>query len=316
MSVEVLEDDVDEPWETLYLIGTGGGAFEPVRERGSIVDEDPDPGDGPVYFERGAQIVALAPADEDPKPVATGSDPAVSRDAQRLAFIKHTSGEPDQLMIAGADGSDAEPVLVATGAGDGYGLGRPAWSPDGSKLAVAVFTGNTITPTADIAVVDDFETHAAETVFAAAEEVGDTLSYSPDGAKLAFDLAGKVTTLDIDSGETEALVPGEDPSYGPQGDIVFVDGGAMRILPDGGGGADPFEPAADGEPDAVQDARPAWAPDGTEIVFVRSGAGGSWIDTAPAGGGRATQLTPTSSHDLNPAWAAAGAAAAAGGVHR
>ena len=300
-TAQVLDDDVDEPWETVYVDGNlETGAYVPARERGTIEDDDPDPGNGPVYFEREGEILAVETVSEaEPKAIASGTDPAVSRDGRRLAFIRHTSGEPDQLMIAGADGSNAESVLVANGAGEGFGLGRPAWSPDGTKLAVTDFNGN---DTGDIAVVTNFETDEAETVLDDAETIGPTLSYSPDGARLAFDLDGAITTVDVDTGETDALGSGRDPSYGPQGNLVFTRSGGLWILPDGGA-ADNFEPADGGREASF--ARPAYSPDGSALVYVVDEAG-QYIETALIANGDNTQLTPDGSVDAGPAWGAAG----------
>jgi Tol biopolymer transport system component len=219
--------------------------------------------------------------------IASGTDPAVSRDGKRLAFIRHKEGSPDELMIAGADGFDAESVLVAHGVGDGFGLGRPAWSPDGSRLAVTDFAGGT----ADIAVVTDFETDTAETLLDNAGELGHTLSYSPDGTKLAFDQDGLVTTLDVDSGAVKTVASGVDPSYGPDGALVYTRSDPMRILPEGGEESNFIPAKATGEPSEFGDLRPAYSPDGSAIVFVREAGGKSWIDSAPLAGGTTTRLT-------------------------
>jgi TolB protein len=222
-----------------------------------------------------------------PGVIASGTDPAVSRDGKRLAFIRHKEGSPDELMVAGADGFDAESVLIASGVGDGFGLGRPAWSPDGSRLAVTDFAGGT----ADIAVVTDFETDTAETLLDNAGELGHTLSYSPDGTKLAFDQDGLVTTLDVDSGAVKTVASGVDPSYGPDGALVYTRSDPMRILPEGGEESNFIPAKATGEPSEFGDLRPAYSPDGSAIVFVREAGGKSWIDSAPLAGGTTTRLT-------------------------
>lgn len=311
IEVKLEDDAVDEPWETLRLVRTGGpAAFWPVRPRGTIADDDLDADKGPIFFERGGSIVALEPNAEEPSVIADGRDPAVSRDGERLAFVVGREGDPDRLVVAAADGAGARLLHTAAGTGDGYGLSRPAWSPDGRYVAVAERTGNTEVPTADVLRID-VETGAVETLARSLTFFGETLSYAPDGARLAYDqgrdtesgFMRMVVTLDVDTGETVPLVPGVAPSFGPAGDIAFHRSDGLWILADGAAEPERFDPGgSSGDPTEYGDERPAWSPDGLALAFVRRDGTNSWIEMANVVGGPPARLTPLSSNDRAPAW--------------
>jgi WD40 repeat protein len=86
----------------------------------------------------------------DPRPLGEGSAPAFSPDGARLAFVstRDANGElcygdvcrtAAELYVMAADGSDQRRLTVSD-----EGEGDPAWSPDGSALAVVrgIVTGN------------------------------------------------------------------------------------------------------------------------------------------------------------------------------
>ena len=305
VSVPLIADGDPERCETLFLRAREGSALLPASARGVI--EADGAGSGPVYFQRDDDIFSVRPCGE-PERIAEGSEPAVSPDGEHLAFVRSGGGE-DQLVVAGTDGTD--PEVIAGGALGS--LGRPAWSPDGKAIAFGESDQDEKDPRTDISIADAAaggEALVAEGV----QRAGRTLSFSPDGKLLAFDRGREdgsgvdVTTLAIDSGAIESLgVGGLTPSYGPDGSLVYVRSGTMRILaPDGTERV--FSPArASGDPSEFGHERPSFSPDGTAIVFVREDGATSWIETAALAGGPTTALTtPRVSDDHNPAWGPGG----------
>lgn len=100
-------------WQTVYLDGDPEtGAFVPARERGTIVDDEPDPENGLVYFEREGQILALEPIDEaEPKAIVEGTDPALARRAAARVHQAHAQ------LTGRADGRRRRRLRRAVGPG-------------------------------------------------------------------------------------------------------------------------------------------------------------------------------------------------------
>jgi Tol biopolymer transport system component len=71
--------------------------------------------------------------------VSSAVNPAWSPDSDRLAFILKKPGETDALVTAGIDGTHPQ-VLLRGDAAYPF-LGRLAWSPDGSEIAVTRIVG-------------------------------------------------------------------------------------------------------------------------------------------------------------------------------
>ncbi|HEX6025612.1 MAG TPA: Calx-beta domain-containing protein [Solirubrobacter sp.] len=303
VTVPIADDGKPERCETLFLRAREGSAMLPARVPGVI--EGDDAAGGPVYFQRAGDILSVQPCGE-PVHVAEGREPAASPDGERLAFVGAGS-DGDELVVSGADGTGAN-VIAHGGAGR---FGRPAWSPDGKIVAVGEADGNPEEPHVQVFLVAA-DGGGAKPAGDPISFAGDTLSFSPDGKRLAFDRARigsqggpLVTTLDLDTGEIESLGRGGvAPSFGPDGSLVYVRNDVMKILAPEGDDEREFIPKVAGE---LRPERPAFSPDGTGIVFVRKENGTSWIETAPVAGGDATALTtPRTFVDRNPAWGPGG----------
>ena len=153
---------------------------------------------------------------------------------------------------------------------------RPAWSPDGTKVAfVKLFA-----PEWGIYVIGADSTGAGVLLI----RHGDFPSWSPDGTKIAFASGdtGAITVADANSGAIVRTVTSDGimPCWSPDGSkIAFVSGGIMVINADGSGLT----------PLNVLGSQPNWSPDGTKIVFSTGGAS-VWMMNADGSG----------AHDLNP----------------
>jgi Tol biopolymer transport system component len=146
--------------------------------------------------------------------------PAWSPDGDAIAF--GVSGDRgDVLALVDAGGATRMQILT-----DLVVEGAPAWSPDGGRIAV---------PSGDRIVVVDADDGSVATSIAFDGDLGERISWSPDGT--TFAVAGR------SDGETGVF-------------LVPADGGPATLL-------------TACQDEACVDLDPAWSPDGTEVVFTR-----------------------------------------------
>jgi dipeptidyl aminopeptidase/acylaminoacyl peptidase len=215
----------------------------------------------------------------------------------------------------------------------------PAWSPDGTQLAIQILVGST----SSIMVIPD--TGGYGTPIVPGTSLNGYPSWSPDGSQIAFQSnrsgGGTVTiwTVAASGGTATQLTFGPqewDPSWSPDGtwiafrsgnistsiEVVPAEGGTPMPLLCCGGMAPSWSP--DGTriafhtrgiyvmPDtggtATQltfdssDRYPAWSPDGSQIVFESTRSGNSDLWVVPATGGEVVQLTFDPASDRFPSW--------------
>lgn len=113
------------------------------------------------------------------------------------------------------------------------GTGNPVWSPNGRWIAVL---GN-MAPDR-IFLVSPGTHHVHQLTYRGGPVGGLGLAWSPDSRRLAFNMGGKLQTLDADGNQLHSLgLSGEEPSWSPDGQwIVYVNGDNMNeVRPDGSG---------------------------------------------------------------------------------
>jgi WD40 repeat protein len=165
----------------------------------------------------------IAAADgSQPRPLTTGSGPAISPDGKRVAFSRATdSGDSGsvvtQLYAIGTD-EDAKPRLLASDAD------RYAWSPDSRHLAIA---------SADGLAVIDVETRTEVTIDRRSHLPFLGFSFSPSGRELVWVKArrsmgtlytGDLFKASIDGGAVTRLTTNgrsTQPVWGPSS-IAFA----------------------------------------------------------------------------------------------
>ena len=140
---------------------------------------------GLIVLDDGTHIVAMEPDGSGRHALTAGpgvdTQPAVSLDGTRIAFLRDEGGGPS-LVVAAIDGSEERVALAADALGDLSLIpDQPAWSPDGRHLAVTVLEpGATVGGEhAEIVVVaadgSGYERVLSDTLFSAEQA-----AWSPD----------------------------------------------------------------------------------------------------------------------------------------
>jgi Tol biopolymer transport system component len=236
--------------------------------------------------------------------------PAWSPDGERIAFdlFEQVADSPDRVSVwvVGTDGSAA--TQVATCDLPCLQLAYPAWSPDGTEIALVRYdyeTDGTWGPSAvevlDLATGERrvlTETPAPVAVF--------TPRWSPDGSAIVFvietyadateeaALSSVIATIPTDgSTTTPTVLTGTDvvagePDWGPGQRIAFArfdsfdarpDSGTIVTMEPDGSDLQVFGAADSGLPFAIE---PSWTPDGRLLVGIGDLATGTqwlaWMD--------------------------------------
>jgi RTX calcium-binding nonapeptide repeat (4 copies)/WD40-like Beta Propeller Repeat len=215
-------------------------------------------------------ISASGPANSSSVLCTTGTNPAISPDKTKLAYVLGGSVSVSDLSCAGA---------IPFGAGS-----DPAWSPDGTQIVFVDGGGDIAVAPASGGAPQKLGTTAA---------VESSPSWSPDGSKIAYISGGELFVMNADGTSRQQLtsnaVAESSPSWAPGGDeIVYAasdnlyattpDGSSTRLLSDASGASQPdwgLAVANTVKPTITPQAGAPYA-DGTEL----SASQGSWISVS------------------------------------
>jgi dipeptidyl aminopeptidase/acylaminoacyl peptidase len=177
----------------------------------------------------------------------------------------------------------------------------PAWSPDGTALAVS----NPQTGNGDILILTPDGRQRRRLTSSDDRESGP--SWAPSGYEIAYERFHGDTaiyTVDVDGSDVELITdkPGcdEDPAFSLSGaQIAFTScrSGSPQIYVMNADGSDVTRVTHDDGADA----NPAWAPDGSRLAFDSSRDDGRRIYTIQPDGSDELQIT-VGPNDLAPAW--------------
>ena len=188
--------------------------------------------------------------------------PAPSPDGSRIAFQMYDEVMSfSRIWIVNANGTNAHAVTTATHEAP-YVYVAPAWSPDGTKLAIAVGTPGNL----GLAIVS-VDGGAVTTLTQPASGSDTEPSWSPDGSHLVFvhsatPAQADVITLDLATGERRTLFTGNGrhPAWSPAGDLIAFSArlngepNELFVIPPSGGTAQRITT------NEVADRHPNWVP--------------------------------------------------------
>ncbi|MGB9179178.1 MAG: hypothetical protein WCB68_08015 [Pyrinomonadaceae bacterium] len=253
--------------------------------------------------------------------------PSLSPDGSRLAFISDNVRRNDHaLNVINSDGSNLQRLAYSS-----VGLGEPAWSPDGSKIAYVRGYDTTYGGYANI-------TSCGQEIYvldlASGSQVnltqgggGTDPAWSPDGAYIAFSSSRNgsydIYTMAADGSgvkrRTEKDWAEAEPAWSPDGKFIaystnLVEGGFLcgfMPTPRPGGHVEWMTSIyimnADGTDQAMLAGttggiEPAWSPDGTSLAFVFNNKLGWQIYVTDAEGTSQMELTWDSMQKFSPSW--------------
>jgi Tol biopolymer transport system component len=212
-----------------------------------------------------------------------------SPDGLTLAFVVQDADTPNgSIWTARADGTGAA-LLSAGGTECPVGLFHPAWSPDGTKLAVVCYPGGD--DTFSVAVLD-LATKSLKRLatFSLPEFLDNAPTWSPDGTSIAFDIlhwdptgqfldGSLVATVPAAGGDVQRLTSFDTfmahPDWSPDGREIAINSNDLGngsddrasnvyvIRPDGTGLLQLTQSSVDG---TMRIGCPRWDPDGSRVV--------------------------------------------------
>ncbi len=266
-----LEPGSNQTDNELYLLDPASGKTTQLTHNG-VDDTFPtwSPDYRQIAFTRkvnGTRDIYIREADGSERPLTSGRAddyfPAWSKDGW-IAFVRTVPPSKDSaIWVIRSDGSGAHEVV------HGYRLRSPAWSPDGTMLALTANLDPKGTSGYDVAIVrPDGSGYERLTTSPASER---NPAWSPDQRTIAF-----VRGDGIDDASN---------------DVYLLDVATKRVT-------------RRLTHNAVQDGNPVWSPDGRQIAFYRASTGDGyhlWVVNADGTGAR--DLMPTrGGRNLDPNW--------------
>lgn len=260
----------------------------------------------PVVFVQSGRIAVRLESGETAFLTTGPTDmmPSVSPDSRMVAFVAVGSAGRAGTYVVNMDATDEHQVAPSAAM-----LSRPAWSPDGRRLALRDTTKDGM----GIWTVDA-DGKNLQRIF-----TGEALSpvWSPDGKSIAFTSGNSTKDGAVQLGLYLADPDGKSPrlvAQGWYGELAWSPNGKQlavvaspkdaprALLTVGVAGGDPITITTNL---AEGTWAPTWSPDGKSIAFVVNHEDGQHLAVIPAGGGPTKMLVHGKSFST-PVWAASG----------
>jgi len=228
------------------------------------------------------------------------SDPAVSPDGTKIAFVSSRSGS-DQVYVMSITGGRATQLTHDTKNDE-----TPSWSPDGKQI---VYVDGRVGHD-EIAVMNANGSGAHLITHTDPLAYNEEPQWSPDGTKIVFSSnrpQQAIYTINPDGSGVTAIastaVINTWPHWSPDSSRIVFDNLNDLMLVGAGGGA-----VTQLTHRGITTVAPAWSPDGSKIVFESrpTPAGNDDEFVLDVASGAVTQLTNDPADDRNADWASAG----------
>jgi Tol biopolymer transport system component len=229
---------------------------------------------------------------------ASDLDPAWSADGKQIAFESDRDGSFG-IYVMKADGSGQTQLtsLSPDPSTPQYSWDRPAWSPDGTKIAFA--SGG------DIYVINIDGSGLKNLTNSPGSEYGP--SWSPDGTKIAFASGIDIYVMDAGGSEPTNLTGGGTDCWASVSTDWSPDGSKIAFQCNISDSEQIWVMNADGS-DISQltfGELPSWSPDGKKIAFFRREVfwdNSAWIYVVNADGSNQTRLTDSPWYSISASW--------------
>lgn len=262
---------------------------------------------GPLAFSQGGRIAMRLGSGETVYLTTGPADlmPSVSSDGRKLAFVRIGPAEASGIYVVNMDGTGEQKVAPSAAM-----LSRPAWSPDGRRLAFRDMAKERM----GLWTVDADGKNLQRSVITL--EVS-TPVWSPDGKFIAVASGNSTKDGTVKKGLYLTDPAGKTPKLlaeGQYGELTWSpDGKSLAVVAspkdapralltvgmDGGAPVTITTNLAEGNQ------APAWSPDGKRIAFVLSHEDGQHLVVIPATGGTPTMLVHGKSFST-PLWSSSG----------
>lgn len=261
----------------IYVAGAGGEDITRLTA-GNRPAFSPD--GRSIAFERAGVIHVIDAGGTNEVRLLPGREPAWSPDGAKIVFAEGVGFFTDGISVMNADGTVATRLISshAIGPSDAWGVGRPAWSPDGRYIAFEHY-GNDMWPTQIWVMNADGSGAHRLTNERGIQYAESDPAWSPDGTLLAFWSYGfGIATAGPEGGADPKTIYmkfpfvayGAKPVWSAEGNTIVFTGGRFSISPAESIYRVRKHSALWGAPELlIRNAYdPSWSPDGRQIVFV------------------------------------------------